>query len=106
MEQLLNLWNPDNVLSLLLFLIVIGTGIFISRNWKVIFEFFQKNAERKHELEIRKLESDQHRKEKLDALIGSMHTHNQATASMEARVGVLIEYMERLIRHLGNGDVS
>jgi len=106
MDQLLSLWNPDNVLSLLLFLIVIGTGIFISRNWKTIFEFFQTNADRKHELEIRRLDSDTHRKEKLDALLASMHAHNQATSSMEARLGVLIEYMERLIRKLGNGDVS
>lgn len=96
MSDLLKMFNPDNVLSILLFLVVIGAGVFAERHWKEILEFFEKRHERTLKLKEAEVEADQGMQRNIRDL-------TVAVVRLEAQVISLVSAINHLYDLHGNG---
>jgi len=114
MSELLTAFKPDNVFTLVFFIVVVGSGIFLARNWKDILVLFQEREKNRHAEVIAKRDSGELTREALAALTASITEHNkEATVQVQRqtfelqKVGlkleVLTQVMERIAEKTGNG---
>lgn len=110
MNELLQLFKPDNVFTLVFFLAFVGFGLFLSRNWKDILGYFEKKEENRHKEQLAKQDSGEMTREALAKMTRSVEEsaqntskHTLETQKLVLKVDVMVQVLERLAERLGNG---
>lgn len=114
MDQLLGMFKPDNVFTLVFFIVIVGGGLFFSRNWKDILELFREREKNRHDEAVAKRDSGEFTREVLQGLTQAMTAHTEAATTQTAkqmlelqrlvlRLEVLTSVMERVAEKVGNG---
>lgn len=110
MDEILKLFKPDNVFTLVFFLTFIGLGFFLSRNWKDILGYFEKKEENRHKEQLAKQDSGEMTREALGRMAQSMEANSHQigkqtleTQKLVLKVNVMVQVLERVAERLGNG---
>jgi hypothetical protein len=103
MENIIGIFDPEHVLSLILFLSFVGVGAFFMRNWGDVRDLIKARIDTGKEVQLARIKADQSVSEKLSDLADAMAQHTLQSSKMEAKLSVLIESLDRLYRELLNG---